>query len=210
MAKLRGPLFSLKASGAIAKALVYFGWKGLNVARSYVVPSNPKTAAQTTHRGYLTAAVAKVHVAQARASDELSDVDQIAYSALGNTRKTPRTWFNEICKMWLDVMVADDTPCIYSGVNFVSKTAANFSINLFLNEETGSDLADGKFYYGTSATNLIHSKAADVVAGVAVQLIGEDLSAFLTAGVKYYVQFRPDTADPCEGANSGIYSFTAE
>jgi len=30
MAKLKAPLLSFGASGAIAKAIVYFGWKGLN------------------------------------------------------------------------------------------------------------------------------------------------------------------------------------
>ncbi|GAJ15373.1 unnamed protein product, partial [marine sediment metagenome] len=39
--------------------------------------------------------------------------------------------------------------------------------------------------------------------------VAEDCSAFLTAGVKAYVQFKPDVADGCEGADSGIYNFVA-
>ncbi|GAI75819.1 unnamed protein product, partial [marine sediment metagenome] len=46
MAKLKGPLFSLGASGALGEAVVYFPWKGLNVVREYVIPSNPKTDPQ--------------------------------------------------------------------------------------------------------------------------------------------------------------------
>ncbi|KKM06256.1 hypothetical protein LCGC14_1745880, partial [marine sediment metagenome] len=53
MAKLKGPLFSLGASGQIAKALVYFPWKGLNLVREHVVPSNPNTTGQVTQRGYM-------------------------------------------------------------------------------------------------------------------------------------------------------------
>lgn len=210
MAKLNAPLFSFAASGKIANALVYFGWKGLNVVRKYVVPANPNTTAQSTHRAYLTAAVAKIHATQGLATNPLDQVDQTAYAALGSTHATPRTWFNEICKLWIDVKVAVEVPCIYSSVNFVSKVAAAMSINLFLNEETGSTLTHGKFYFGTSKTNLVNSTAADIIAGVAAQIIGVDLSAFLTAGVKYFVQFRPDVDKPCEGADSGIYYFTAE
>jgi len=48
MAKLKAPLMSLGASGALGKALVFFGWKGLDVVREYVIPANPKTTAQNT------------------------------------------------------------------------------------------------------------------------------------------------------------------
>jgi hypothetical protein len=41
-AKVTGPLYSLSASGTIGKAMVHFGWKGLNVVREWLKPSNPK------------------------------------------------------------------------------------------------------------------------------------------------------------------------
>lgn len=210
MAKLRGPLFSLSANGAIAKTLVYFGWKGLKVVRSYVVPANPQTAAQTTQRGYFTAAVAKIHYCEALAADPLDEDDQIAYSRWGNTYPTPRTWFNQAIKNWVDVEVAAKVPIIYCNGTVSDKTANSIDMAIDIEEETGSQLADGKFYFGSSPTNLIHSKAATVTAGDDVALTNEDCSAFLTAGIRYYVQFRPDVADPCEGAYSGIYSFIAE
>jgi len=46
MAKVTGPLFSLTASGKLANAMVHFGWKGLNVVREWLKPSNPKSADQ--------------------------------------------------------------------------------------------------------------------------------------------------------------------
>lgn len=57
MAKLHGPMFSLDARGQLGKAIVYSIWKGINYARKYVIPFNPKTTAQETIRGYFTAAV---------------------------------------------------------------------------------------------------------------------------------------------------------
>lgn len=209
MAKLKGPLFSLGASQQLGKTLVYFNWKGLDVVREYVVPSNPKTAGQTTQRGYLTAAVAKIHAAQALAANALDAADISAYALLASVVKAATTWFNQAVKEWVDCKVAGNDPLIYSNFTVSDATVGAFDCIVYLNEETGSQLANGKFYFGTSKTALIHSFAGVVNPGVDVDIVAGDLSAFLTAGVKYFVQFRPDAADPSEGCNSGIYYFTA-
>lgn len=209
MAKLKAPLLSLGASGAIAKTLVFFGWKGIDCVREYVIPSNPKTALQTTQRGYLTDAVALIHAAQADATNPLQSIDQVAYSALAATKGAVETWFNRACKLYLDVIRAVKDPCVYSDMTFTTKTANAIDLELYLNEETPSTLAAGKFYFGSTKTNLINAKVATVTAGDKVALVAEDCSAFLTAGVKTYVQFRPDAADGSEGADSGIYNFVA-
>ena len=46
MAKVSGPLMSMSASGKIADSIVFFGWKGTNVVRQWLKPSNPQTASQ--------------------------------------------------------------------------------------------------------------------------------------------------------------------
>jgi len=51
MARLTAPLFSLKASGTIAKALTFSSWKGISYARTRVIPYNPKSTDQTEVRG---------------------------------------------------------------------------------------------------------------------------------------------------------------
>jgi len=209
MAKLKGPLFSLGASGQIGKALVFFPWKGLNVVREHVVPSNPKTADQTTQRSYMTEAVAAIHTAQGAVANSLASIDVSAYALWASVVKTATTWFNQAVKNWIDVTIAGNTPCIYSDAIISSTLTTGFSMELYLNEETGSTLAAGKFYFGSSKTALINSAAATIGAGINAYLQNADLSAFLTAGVKHYVQFRPDAGDGCEGAYSGIYHFTA-
>lgn len=50
MARTTGPLLSLGGLGAIAKTQVYSTWRGLPYVRQYVVPSNPRSAAQTLTR----------------------------------------------------------------------------------------------------------------------------------------------------------------
>lgn len=210
MAKLKAPLLSLGASGAIGKSLVYFSWKGLDCVREYVVPANPKTAGQNTQRGYLTAAVAAIHAALGLAAQPLDENDRSAYALKGSTYPTPRTWFNQICKFWIDVKVAAKVPVIYRSGGVGDKTADSINLWVYISEETGSQLANGSFYFGTSKTSLIHAKAGDFTPGSMVELADEDCSAFLTAGVKYFWQFRPLSTDPCAGAESGIYYFTAE
>jgi len=50
MAKVTGPLMSFSASGKIGGAIVYFGWKGINVVRQWLKPANPEKADQGDRR----------------------------------------------------------------------------------------------------------------------------------------------------------------
>jgi len=189
---------SLGASGAIAKSIVFFPWKGLNCAREFVVPSNPKTPKQTTQRGYLAAAVLAIHTAQADVTNPLVSADVIAYSLYGSCEPTPRTWFNQACKDWIDQELLTKKPCLCSAGVLDNATPGQLDATIYLWEATSSA---GKFFYGTSKTALINSEAAVITTQEATATIPA-----LVAGVKYFVQFRPDPADPCEGARSGIYT----
>lgn len=50
MAKVTGPLYSMSASGKLADAMVFFGWKGVNVVRGWVKPANPQSDDQGDNR----------------------------------------------------------------------------------------------------------------------------------------------------------------
>lgn len=50
MAKVTGPLYSMSASGSIAKSMVFFPWKGVNAVRAWVTPANPMTSGQGNTR----------------------------------------------------------------------------------------------------------------------------------------------------------------
>jgi len=197
MAKLNAPLFSFNAAGQIAKALVYFGWKGIDVVRSYVIPSNPKTTAQTTQRGYMIAAVAAIHTAQGLAAGMMAALDTIAYALWGSCYATPRTWFNQIVKNWLDVEVAGNTPALFYDCQITTTTPGQIDVDIDTDEAT---LANATCFWGTSKTALINS--------VACTGVMPNMLATLTptvAGTKYFFQIRANAADPCEGARSGIY-----
>jgi hypothetical protein len=46
MARTTAPLFSLDASGTVAKAVVFSKWRGRQYVRRHAIPKNPMTAAQ--------------------------------------------------------------------------------------------------------------------------------------------------------------------
>ena len=209
MAKVNAPLFSFNASGKLANSLVYFPWKGIDSVRSYVVPANPNTAAQQTQRGYFEAAVDAIHDALALAANGLDADDKTAMALLASTRATPRTWFNEIVKLWADAKVAGNSGCIYTDGTVSDPTHDSIDLILYLNEEGAATIANGKFFFGTNKSALIYSKTAAVTPNTSVALVNSDCSAFISAGNKIYWQFKPDAADPCELMNSGIYTFTA-
>ena len=201
MAKLKAPLMSLGASGALGEALVFFPWKGLNVVREYVIPANPKTTLQTTQRSYLTAAVAAIHTSQALAAGGINALDIAAMSLWGSIYSTPRTWFNQIIKNWIDQKRATLIPIIWQGG--VVTPAAN-QITLLLGSACESSLLTNALVrWGTSKTALNNSQTvtrAQLNTGVAI--------TGMVSGTKYYLQVRPTLPIGFIGSYSGIYHAT--
>jgi hypothetical protein len=50
MARTKGPLFSLGASGQLGATLVYSNWKGRDYCREYAIPQNPQSTTQVNVR----------------------------------------------------------------------------------------------------------------------------------------------------------------
>lgn len=198
MAKLKAPLMSLGASGALGKALVFFGWKGLNVVREYVVPANPKTTAQNTQRGYLSAAVTWIHAIQGLAAPP-SALDYAAWALLGSTYATPRTWFNTFVKDYIDRLVAGKAWCVLYGAG-VDPGALKLTLRITQIQTTGAVVTDGDIYWGTSKTALVN-----ILACTRAELVaGKDVPG-LTAGVKYFLQYRANVPAIYAGSRTGIY-----
>jgi hypothetical protein len=53
MPRLTGPLLSLTARGQLGQAIVYADWRGIQYARSYVIPSNPNSVDQQEVRNIM-------------------------------------------------------------------------------------------------------------------------------------------------------------
>lgn len=205
MAKLKAPLMSLGASGQLGKSLVFFPWKGLDVVREYVIPANPNTTLQAAHRAHMTTIVAAIHTAMAMANYPLASNDQIAYAALASAKGKPWTWFNMAAKLGIDALVAGNDYCVYSHGLIIDTDKDDFRPRIYVTDDGVDQVTAGTFYLGTSKTNLVQSIPAIVDAGVRADLADGTGFSGLTAGVKYYWQFRPDAGDDCVGADSGIY-----
>jgi len=201
MAKLKGPLFSLGATQKLGNALVFFGWKGLNVVREYVIPSNPKTTLQQTQRGYLTAAVTAIHTSQGLPTGGIDAIDTAAFALWGSIYATPRTWFNQIVKNWIDQKVASLIPIIWSDATL---TPASNQITLKVNSTCESSLlTNANVKWGTSKTALINSQGvtrAQLNAGIAI--------SGMATKTKYYLQVQPTLPIGFIGSFSGIYHAT--
>jgi len=198
MAKLKAPLLSLGASGAIGKSLVFFNWKGIDAVREYVVPSNPKSTSQVTQRAYVTAAVALIHYLQALAVSPFAADDVTAYALLSSISATPRTWFNTIVKQWIDQKVAGLIPGVYSAGSCAAG-AEEVTLTMSMAGES-SLVTDGFIHYGVSKTNM-----ATKLDCTRDQLAAGRVVTSLTAGTKYYFQYRPSLPTTFLGTNSGIW-----
>jgi len=198
VAILKAPLLSLGASQQLGKALVFFGWKGLDVVREYVIPANPRTAGQVTQRDYLTAAVAKIHFAQA-STFPLIAKDVMAYALWASVVQAATTWFNQAVRNWLDqkVKVGGLGAIICFGVITPGVDKINIAVHMF--EEAGV-ITTVDLKYGTSKTALIHTQATTR----GLLMAGVDITG-LTTGVKYFIQVVPSAPAGFVGVKSGIY-----
>jgi hypothetical protein len=190
MAKVKGPLFSLGASGQIAKTLVYMTWKGIDDVREYVIPANPKTAGQQTQRGYFTAAVEDWH------TDGFTAVDVAAWNLYALAQKVAASGFNMLVKLKIACAVAAESwvplvDCLVTAVG-----AAGAQVNI-----TGTVGSTVKLYWGTSKTSMFNEEAmVDTAGDYEVTLAG------CSASTKIYFYIKD--AGVGEQARTGIYSFT--
>lgn len=100
MAKVTGPLFSIEARGAVAKAMVHFPWKGINVVRGWVTPANPQSAAQGNARLILGALGRSTSVV-ALTSPYYADLLSLATGS--------DTWVSAFVKWARQYLIADNT-----------------------------------------------------------------------------------------------------
>lgn len=75
MVRVKGPLFSMDASGSLGKAVVFSKWKGRAYVRAHAIPSNPRSGLQVgirTVMGFLSQYFSSL------TAGELSDWEDLA------------------------------------------------------------------------------------------------------------------------------------
>ena len=190
MAKVKGPLFSLSASGQIAKTLVYGDWKGIDVVRKYVVPANPNTAGQQTQRGYFGAAVEDWH------TEGFTAIDVAAWNLYALALKVAQSGFNVFVKLKTLCFVKEWNWSKLVDCLITNITAAGSTVTI-----TGVVAKVAKLYIGTSKTSMFTEFTGVDTAGEYVFTVIN-----LSATTKYYFYIKNTSAE--DDGRTGIYSFT--
>lgn len=192
MAVVKAPLLSLGARGKIAGTLVAFTWKGLKVMREYVVPTNPKTAAQTTQRDLFTACVS------AWRNFLTNALERAAWNRSALVSGKPQSGFNAGMKALLGILTGDADASFCGSAEAVSTEIVEFTMLNMDDGATGDEAGDFEIWVGDSPASLL-KEASDVAIAAGI-VATADLGD--TDDVKY-VKLRKDGFD-----RSGIGKYT--
>jgi hypothetical protein len=198
MAKTKAPLFGFGASGKLGDAIVFGSWKGIDVAREYVVPANPQSAEQTTQRGYFTDGVTSWH-------DMLDQVSAVAADGEAWNRYAGvlgrMSGFNAFMREYVNERVAGGTPYgEFFGFAVTDPSAASMDLTVELSGASGKVVTAR---WGNSKTWLPYSDSSATVGGV-YTMAAEDSN--FSAGTRIYMYFEAGAVG-VDYARSGLYSF---
>jgi hypothetical protein len=200
VAKLKAPLLSLGASGAIGKSIVYFPWKGLDCVREYVVPVNPRSTKQVTQRNILKAAVVEFHAAG------YDEDDITAWRLFASTFATPRTGFNAMVRAYIMQALGDGTWWRMYDVAAAPAAGGGAAVTCQTTETVPAMIGCRYGYSKTSMPNTI--AATSIEAGLATFTIPG-----LTEGKEVYLflSHQPVTykGKTFYQGRTGIYHYTA-
>lgn len=149
MAKVSAPLMSFGASGQIAKAMVFFPWKGVNAVRQYVVPANPQSIPQQAQRALMTAALTEWHGALYTAADV------IAWNRYAGILAQIMSGFNAFVRVHIvEALLTNSWERIHKVTTSII-TADSFDIHVFKAEGGNKPY----IHYGTRKTHFPDSMA---------------------------------------------------
>lgn len=187
MAKVTGPLFSLSATGQIAKTLVYMSWKGIADVRKYVIPANPKTADQITQRGFVTWAVAKWH------STPFNALDVAAWNLYASISGSVMSGFNKFVKCCIarKLLLTAFSPIWAMVISPITATTIDITA-------AGTDGDTMDLFWGLTPTSMTNEEVVTNTAGVLTAQL-----ATLVANTTYYFYLCDSTVPAA--ARTGIY-----
>lgn len=129
MPVVKGGLFSLVASGSLAKLLVYSVWKGIYYVRTYVVPANPKSTLQQAQRAYFKDGVERGHLFYTIA------LDKAAWGRWARVLPTSMSGWNKVISevikvrragnVWADPLTLLVTPVAATTATITVRQGAN-------------------------------------------------------------------------------------
>ena len=100
MARVKGPLLSVDATGQLGKALIFAKWKGLKTVRGYYFPRKSASVPQVAQRSLFKA------VATEWKGGNMGAEDKKAWGRFGRTLRKKRPSYNAFTKHYLQVKEA--------------------------------------------------------------------------------------------------------
>jgi len=181
MAKVKGPLMSLEASGSIANTIVFSIWKGRPYVRQLVTPSNPSSAGQIAVRKILGSLAKAARIVLTQKND-VALVGSPFYTASRDLAPSGQSWISFLQTHAKDVYdktitqwaLIDATEKGYFTTNAETAGLTDYVPTLGGNPVTGLTAGQqvmalgffGKDYLGMTLTNLLGTSPvnADVTA----------------------------------------------
>ncbi len=190
MATVKGPLFSIGASGTLAGAIVYSTWKGRPYVRQHAIPANPKSVLQVSTRSmmrFISQAWDALADAQKESWDARAAVTNIspfnAYVAYNMER-----WGRFVWPSWedpateADTAATLDTPVCTAGVRSVN---IGFTVNPLQDNWGAAIFRKVDSAPGTTRSECIYIMLANVAQAYTYVDTG------LTPGTDYYYDASP-------------------
>jgi len=205
MARTKGPLFSLDASGTLADTIVFSKWKGRTYVRRHAIPSNPRSGLQVGMRSvfkYITQAFGALTANQKAAWDALAAPDNITQLNAQVRDAQGRARRNEGWRLG-PAETPGTTPDAPTGPTAV---AQNKSVDLSWTRPVGNQ---GDY------TSAIYVKTADTITGVIGELVAVIAVTTIAVtildlvnGTEYWFEIREMNTDGEFGALSASINAT--
>ena len=165
MAKVKAPLLSFSASGKLADTLVAFTWKGINVMRQYVVPSNPQTTDQLAQRALVTACVS------AWKNYFTGEEGRAAWNRLALQYSTAMSGFNAFMRNALKASSADADASFVNVMTEIAAQKINFTL-LNLDDGAQADEAgDFEVWAGATVSGMVLAEEIALAGGDIVGVV---------------------------------------
>lgn len=108
--KIRAPMHSVDARGRFGSGVVMSIWRGLNYARIFTLPTNPRSTRQIVIRGLMTSA--------SRAWNALTDANRVTWKTYSEAQSRKNVFgkaydasgFNEYCALYVLASDIGETP----------------------------------------------------------------------------------------------------
>lgn len=170
MAKVTGPLMSMTASGKLADAIVFFGWKGIASVRQWLKPANP----QSTGQGNIRTIIGGTGRACGKVEVESAFSDQIADLELVPAQQTRQSYLVKYIK---DNYFAGSGATLTG--NYVTQLAALTGHTSYTTFQAGGDTL------GILAFGLSYDDVADYDKGLGLYLLAKAAIALGFTGSPY-------------------------